>query len=616
MKMYYNMNFDQIRTLNIDEKYIKTYQRNIFKLQKLLSYPEDNGKVFHADLFLDEDISRVKDALSNTSDASSEAIICAVVKYLKECNLDNRKYVDLMRSYGINLKLKKTESKKGLSDIVNDDIKSYISKLKAHASNKKTLPGVRVLSAILASEDKDLISLNLKITTLYEISNDVSKENHINLFKNTLQIKNVNYPLPAFFIDNVKDIVEKSNLLCPDSNGNMYKSPTNASKNISFAFSELFKITYLKLHQLILNSLELQDSSLTSEADYQDISDQLPLESIQIKSDLDLPQESIQIKSDLDLPQIKSDLDLPQETSISDIKIKPLIKFKLKFKTPVNNKRSDEYEWSFFNKDKADEIHISRVKNIMMLMLQKNDKFYHSEIDSIKGIEYFKKCMIAIENLNSKVNHCNSLCKFLELTLATHYSDYTIIRDTHKLELSVQNSTRDVINYTSLLTKFTSVQSNLLCSTDLKIICLLLSEIINIDAMTTGALRFSDLAKTHTIDDNESNFLDLTNHKWYLREVNTKNKKSRVADVSKEFVAGILKLHNGIGPLICKNGKTDKISREFTKHIDVNFSDVRSSYVTYLDLKCNDIDLINLICINQGHKVSTALENYRRKNTS
>ena len=633
------MDFDEIEPLNIDEKYIKTYQRNIFKLQRLLSYPEDNQKLFHSELFLKEDIVNVKSSLSKISDSSCQVILCALVKYLKACNLENKKYVDLMRTYGINLKLKQSEKhQENISNIDLTEVKTYIELLKSHACNKVNLPGVRVLSAILASEDQKLITLNLKITTLCIITNDVTKENHIDLFKNKLRIKNISYSLPTFFIERIRDIVEKYNLLCPDSKGNMYKSPEYGSKKISFAFSNLIGKPYLKLSQLIetwgvrpISQRTLsssQDNSLQEEFHldvkndddfhlHKDEDEDKSLE-FKLKKDVELHSSRDLLQLQLQQDDVKYALENSNSVAL-DVKIKPIIKFKIKIKfnvkSPVNNKRSNEYEWSFFNKQKADEIHIGRVKNIMMLMFEKNEKFYHSDIDSLKGIEDFKKCMVGIENLNTKVNNCNSMCKFLELTLATHYSDYTILRDTYKLDLSIQNSNRDVLNYTILLPKFLAVQSDQSCSNDLKIMCLLLCEIVNTDTMNTGALRFSDLAKTCLIDDNESNFLDLTNHKWHLREGNTKNKKTRIADVSKEFVSGIskLKLHIDTEPLICKNGKTDKISKEFKKFLNVNFSDVRSSYVTYLDLSCNDIDLINTICVNQGHKLSTALENYRRK---
>lgn len=626
------MDFDEIEPLNIDERYIKTYQRNIFKLQRLLSYPEDNEKIFHSELFLKEDIANVKSSLSKISDSSCQVILCALVKYLKACKLENKKYVDLMRTYGINLKLKQSEKhQESITNIDLTEVKTYIELLKSHACNKTNLPGVRVLSAILGSEDQKLITLNLKITTLCTITNDVTKENHIDLFKNKLQIKNTSYSLPTFFTESIRDIVEKYNLLCPDSKGNMYKSPDNASKTISFAFSNLIGKPYLKLSHLLGGVLTLSPVTISDPAMLKLKDESLEEElQVHVKNDDDLhlnddEDKSLELKKDgrssPDLLQLKQDdAKCAMENCVAlDVKIKPVIKFKFKIKlnlqSPVNNKRSNEYEWIFFNKEKADEIHIGRVKNIMMLMFKKNDKFYHAEIDSLKGIQDFKKCMDGIENLNTKVNNCNSMCKFLELTLATHYSDYTILRDTYKLDLSVQNSNRDVLNYTILLPKFLAVQSDQSCSNDLKIMCLLLCEIVNTDTMNTGALRFSDLAKTCLIDDNESNFLDLTNHKWHLREGNTKNKKTRIADVSKEFVSGIskLKLHIDTEPLICKNGKTDKISKEFKKFLNVNFSDVRSSYVTYLDLTCNDIDIINTICINQGHKLSTALENYRRK---
>jgi len=150
--------------------------------------------------------------------------------------------------------------------------------------------------------------------------------------------------------------------------------------------------------------------------------------------------------------------------------------------------------------------------------------------------------------------------------------------------------------------------------------CKLLSCIVDYENMDVGALRFSDVVNTRLKDDGEYHYLDLNERKWFLRQGHTKNKQDRVANISEEFSRYLKDLNLNLKlkltdnePLICKTtGKTDGISKEFKKHVKLNFSSVRASYVTYLDANCDDVEVIQRICRNQGHKLTTALESYRR----
>jgi hypothetical protein len=136
----------------------------------------------------------------------------------------------------------------------------------------------------------------------------------------------------------------------------------------------------------------------------------------------------------------------------------------------------------------------------------------------------------------------------------------------------------------------------------------------NYTDITVGALRFSDLANTRLVDDGEHHYLDIINRVWSLRSKHTKNKQNREAIISTEFAEFIRDLNiPAEDMLICnKTGNTNRISKEFTNFMEVNFTDVRASYVTYLDSVCDDVDTIRTICNNQGHKLTTALESYRR----
>jgi hypothetical protein len=140
--------------------------------------------------------------------------------------------------------------------------------------------------------------------------------------------------------------------------------------------------------------------------------------------------------------------------------------------------------------------------------------------------------------------------------------------------------------------------------------------IADFDKMNVGACRFSDIANTRLVDDGDMHYLDLQNRVWHLRKNHTKNKTDRTAKVSDEFADFIKSLNlESDKPLICPSGKTDGISKRFLKNVKVNYTDARASYVTYLDSVCDDVETISTICKNQGHKLSTALESYRRSKT-
>jgi hypothetical protein len=240
--------------------------------------------------------------------------------------------------------------------------------------------------------------------------------------------------------------------------------------------------------------------------------------------------------------------------------------------------------------------------------------FNHSEIDSEEGLASVKNHLESMASLNTQLNYLNSLCKFLELTMAKHYTDYTLLRDQISLKLHQQNADREVTPYMDIAPKLQAAILNGSASRDLKIMCNLLLSIKDFNETNVGALRFSDLVNTRLEDDNDHHYLYLQTRIWTLRSAHTKNKQDRIAKVSvgfAEYIAG-LNLDTTQGLICGSTGKTHGISKEFLKHIGVNFTDVRASYVTYLDAVCEDVELIRTICNNQGHKLTTALESYRR----
>ena len=354
-----------------------------------------------------------------------------------------------------------------------------------------------------------------------------------------------------------------------------------STNSISMLFKQMFKTSYISVAKMLDPSASDESSDETS------VHTETPTAQIPIS-----------------VPEIA-----PPEQVVAPIQDK--IKITLKAK-PSATVRIAQYEWSYFRREKADDIHIQRVQQLMDMITSDHEYFYHSLVDTPQGASLIEEKLKGIKSLNSQVNYCNSLCKFLELTMARHYSDFTLLRDKLNLALHQQNASRSVTSYDEIVPRLQHVLTSK-TSADLKIMAMLLISIQQYEYMNTGALRFSDVMNTRLTDDGEHHYLDLENKAWLLRDGYTKNKQTRSAVISDTFRDYILSMNmNKDLPLICISGKTTNLSKEFQKYIGINFSSVRASYVTYLDSVCDNVETIKQICNNQGHKLTTALESYRR----
>ena len=365
----------------------------------------------------------------------------------------------------------------------------------------------------------------------------------------------------------------------------MGQTKVSNTNTMSVMFKHMFKVSYMVAAKMIADN---EDPSSSSSSDASSTSSSSTDESSAAK-----PKPVIKLKSE------PASAPAPAPESTGTV-------------------RAATYEWSYFRRQDADDIHIQRIKQLMETLFENSDVFYHSNIDSEEGVAKVKSALSLMSSLNTQMNYANSLCKFLELTMAKHYTAFTLMRDQISLSLHEKNAEREVAPYNEIIPKLQTALASEKTSQDLKIMCKLLLSIRQYGEINVGALRFSDLVNTRIKDDGDHHYLDLINRVWTLRSGHTKNKQDRIATVSKEFVDYINTINtiNTINPekgLICSDtGKTHGISKEFLKHIGVNFTEVRASYVTYLDSVCKDVELIRTICNNQGHKLTTALESYRR----
>jgi len=494
--------------------------------------------------------------------STKKTYVSAISSFLVIAKIDNKLYRELILHLSGQIKLNPT------AQLVPDESISS-QELQAAIQSPKTHFHVKLMIGVLYFGYFKQIKLIDLIHTRHD--NDNGNDNFLNMSTGILTIYNKIDAPPL----KIKICVEMLDIISSGMGpvwitGNETTDITGMCKRFKIKFQHSF-ISVAKM----LNNTETDSS---------------------VETDIISVQEIIN-----PVPEIKETIPVASE------KVKITLKPK-----PSANVRIAQYEWSYFRREKADDIHIHRVQQIMDMITSDHEYFYHSLVDTPQGVSLIEEKLKGIKSLNSQVNYCNSLCKFLELTMARHYSDFTLLRDKLNLALHQHNASRSVTSYDEIVPILQNVLTSKK-STDLKIMAMLLISIQNYESMNTGALRFSDVMNTRLTDDGEHHYLDLDNKVWILRDGYTKNKQTRSAVISDTFRDYMLSMNmNKDLPLICLSGKTTNLSKEFQKYIGINFSSVRASYVTYLDSVCDNVETIKQICNNQGHKLTTALESYRR----
>lgn len=565
-----------------------------------------NADRFNGDIYLNPDTpDKVMDYLSTVSGrdgklslSSKKTYIAALSTYLDIACLDNTAYKALIKSIAEEIKISGVERCHVPTVLVTDEELLY-------AINAKNVHyHIKLMAALLLYRKRGNVNINLIdiCATRHDENNGV--DHYLDLHTGMLSKANT---MPIKISDELLRIIKEADF--PVWVVGQHKLVSTAG--MSLMFKQMFKHSYkaVMMQGLNANSDTVDEEPTTGEPEPVELVESASVHEPAVAISEPEPVEPAVSISE---PELKPK---PKITLIAKPKQKVSIKMKPK-ESGVRNVRLAEYEWDYFRHEAADEIHIKRLQQLMEKLVNKYDRFYHEAVDSPKGVDKVKAIIEEYESLNTQKNIVNSLCKFLEKTMARHYTDFTQMRDQIGLLVSKHNSDRSVVSYESLIPIFQNLLNSPAVSQDLKIMAKLLLCIVDYEHMDVGALRFSDLVNTRLTDDREYHYLDLNACKWHLREGHTKNKQNRIGNISTEFRDFILALKlNPTNGLICHStGKTSGISKEFKKYMDLNFSSVRASYVTYLDATCSDVDVIQLICRNQGHKLTTALESYRRAN--
>ena len=583
-----------------------------------------NADRFNGDIYLNPDTpDKVMDYLSTVSGrdgklslSSKKTYIAALSTYLDIACLDNTAYKALIKSIAEEIKISGVERCHVPAVLVTDEELLY-------AINAKNVHyHIKLMAALLLYRKRGNVNINLidMCATRHDENNGV--DHYLDLHTGMLSKANT---MPIKISDELLRVIKEAAF--PVWVVGQHKLVSTAG--MSLMFKQMFKHSYKSVMMQGLNIAATDNIANDTDEEPASATAIEPAVAISASASASKPVE-LELKP-VELAIEPVELAIEPAVAIPESVPKPKQKVSIKIKlkpTPkesgVRNVRLAEYEWDYFRHEAADEIHIKRLQQLMEKLVNKYDRFYHEAVDSPKGVDKVKAIIEEYESLNTQKNIVNSLCKFLEKTMARHYTDFTQMRDQIGLLVSKHNSDRSVVSYESLIPIFqnllnSNANSNAnapAVSQDLKIMAKLLLCIVDYENMDVGALLFSDLVNTRLTDDREYHYLDLNACKWHLREGHTKNKQNRIGNISTEFRDFILSLKlNETNGLICHStGKTSGISKEFKKYVDLNFSSVRASYVTYLDATCSDVDVIQLICRNQGHKLTTALESYRRSN--
>ncbi len=576
-----------------------------------------NADKFNSDIYLKPDTpGRLMEYLSTVSGrdgklslSSKKTYVAALSTYLEIARLDNAPYKALITSIAEEIKTSADRVRVQVPSTVLVTDEELLYALKA----KNVHYHIKLMVALILYRKRENVNITLidLCATRHDENNGV--DHYLDLQTGMLSKANT---MPIKLSDELLRVIKEGEF--PVWVAGQHKIVSTAG--MSLMFKQMFKHSYKAVMTQGLNDT---DDSTAEEPVPPPAAPESP--AVHVPPPPAAPESpAVHVSPSAPVP--------PPSTSAPEPKPKPKITAKPKpkpesaesvatpkitIKAKERNVRLAEYEWDYFRQEAADDIHIKRLQQLMDKLVNKHDRFYHEAVDSPKGVDNVKSIIEGYESLNTQKNIINSLCKFLEKTMARHYTDFTQLRDQIGLLVSKHNSDRSVEPYESLIPIFQNMLSEQAVSQDLKIMAKLLLCIVDYENMDVGALRFSDLVNTRLTDDGEYHYLDLNTCKWYLREGHTKNKQDRIGNISTEFRDYIASLTlSGTQGLICHStGKTSSISKEFKKYVNLNFSSVRASYVTYLDATCPDVDIINLICRNQGHKLTTALESYRRAAT-
>jgi hypothetical protein len=636
------MRFSDIKT-SLSRITHDTYVRSIKTVQSMIGINDPD--IFRADLFSESGMAAKIDHLLLEAGYEMSTrcnMLTAVSKFVGIVSPSKKltEYRDIINRYDIELK-EHTAKRKAADD--HDIVAIHRTLEKIASSDKGVLPGVRVLASLLRYGNHDMIT-KIKLSTIPQTYTTDDQTNHFldvsnkvwHLRKNGVSIKQISVP-DAFFVP-ISDLLETYDCLATVS-GVCYPDAQAGGQSISNAFSKMMGMTYTA----VKIACEKHTSVILSHPVPPTVDPVVPSVSPVATTVPDVPQvpdaptavpvvpatpakkTPIIVKVSHLTPVENKPKPKPIIVAKATKSDKPQLKKVVVVKTIKSEKSEDKtpvlkgYDWSYFDKEKSDKIHIRLVKNVMGEMFGKSDIFHTDLIDSNDGLDTFRAHILQLDSIHTRCNICNAMCKLLEQIAAKQYINFTIFRDECCLER--KKIIKPCTDFETILPKLIEVYQNVNEHKAVRIMCLLIIE-SHLDKETeTGVLRPSDLLSTTFSDDGEHNYIDINEHMLHIKGKYTKNGDERSLRLSDGFIQGIQKIYGNMLPLtvLCQDNlrpykDTSSISRYFKKSVGYKFDDVRASYLAFRRKSIETPEELHELCRREGHSVRTALEYYDDRN--
>ena len=246
-------------------------------------------------------------------------------------------------------------------------------------------------------------------------------------------------------------------------------------------------------------------------------------------------------------------------------------------------------------------------------------------VDTMCSDETYNAVVTVLDKLNPNTAcmYITALSRILEAVpnlVAARHSRYRQLANKYKL-LSAQLPKKEVVPFDRIMRTINRLYRKPGISISMNVIMLILKHSINDDEFDIGMLRASDLIHTSLGFNPDYSYVDFEQRLWHIRETCTKNKRERKLELSQSFVDELGELYEGMVPqwlvfrekddehMLSKYTKTDSLTSMFSNMFHCGMTDVRASYVTYMNNRCT-IAKCRQLAKNMGHRYTTAIYDY------
>jgi len=314
----------------------------------------------------------------------------------------------------------------------------------------------------------------------------------------------------------------------------------------------------------------------------------------------------------------------------SKMKLKPKITIKhIALFNLSTTELNNGVEWDTLDKSirlSSRLLHINCLKHLQQFLFNNTLQFYPHFFASDKGllaVQYFLKSYRTKKgkcySINTKANYLSAVCKYTERDglssiVHTHYSKLLHSLQTQIIKL---NNLRPIIPFEPLI-KNIQYLYNTSSINNIRVIMWIILNSIDLKSNTNiGILRFSDLIHTKLSVDPVFSYIDTTNKTWLIRSDHTKNTMERTLNLSNIFVKGLLDIFQFTPTWIISNNnqmcsRTNHLSTQFHKLLNITCNDARASYITYMNKALNDVGKCQTLAKNMGHAYKTKELDYTR----